>query len=593
MLTVVAMALAAVSLVAGATGVLGTREAPAVERHQLAFPSLGPTEFWGGLMALAPDGSGMVYLDAAGETEKALYYKRRGEADGTLLPGTEGARDPAFSPDGTWVAFRQDGRLVKRPVQGGAPVTLADGVDAGFSAVHWMKDGHILFELDEGDRLARIAEDGGSPVDTLGDVGSMRWLRGIEGANFALVVRCSNGCALGLADFATREVEYVLDEVDRAWYVPSGHIVYVRIDGAVFAVPFDVETREMGSGDTPLFEGLRTSSGASDMILCDDGSMLYVRGRDGANAAGDREYLVWTDRDGTFERVDTDWGPTDLDPPSLSPDGTRAALGVRGDRPEIWVKELPAGPLTRVSDPDFVAFGPVQWTPDGRSLVYTRVGQEAGGEVVRRRADGSQAEPEVLFRSGVGVGHVSLTPAGDGFLYHTINQPRDIGFVDVAADSALLILDRDFTEMAPALSPDGRWLAYTSTATGDREVFLRPFPNVGDSRVQVSNGGGSEPVWSRDGSQLFFRSGASLMAAGIRADSTVTVTSRTELFEVGRDYIARIASRSFDVAADGGRFLMVRNAETVVPEGGDVLGATLILVHNWLAEVAQILGEAR
>jgi serine/threonine-protein kinase len=593
MLAFAATAVAVVSLAAGVAGLLGSRGEPAaVERHKLEFPSLGPGTFWGGAMALAPDGSGMVYADASGDGEQALYYKGRGEAEGTLLPGTEGARDVAFNPDGTWVAFRQDGRLLKRPIRGGAPVTLTVGVDRGASAIHWMKDGTILFELDEGDRVARIAEDGGSPVDTLGDVGSMRWLQGIEGADFALVVNCAGGCSLGVADFATRQVEYILDGVDRAWYLPSGHIVYVRTDGAVFAAPFDVDTREMGSVGTPLFEGVRTAVGLTDMVLGDDGTMVYVRGGSGASA-GDREYLVWADRDGTFEPVDPDWALSDLDAPSLSPDGTRVALGVYGQVPEIWVKELPAGPFTRVSDPGSLAFAPVQWTPDGRSLVYARVLQEGGVQIVRVRADGSQSDAEVLFSSPVRIGHPSLTPSGDGFVFHTSNRPQDIGFADGTTDSLTLILDRESGEMAPALSPDGRWLAYASDAAGELEIFIRPFPNLGDSRVQVSIAGGTEPVWSRDGAELFFRSGGSLMAAGIRADSALEVTSRTELFEMGRDYISRAGSRGYDVGADGRRFLMVRNAEAAGPEESEAPEATLILVKNWLTEVARMLGEGR
>ncbi|MEJ2205301.1 MAG: protein kinase, partial [Gemmatimonadota bacterium] len=255
MLAFAAMAVAVVSLVAGGMGFLGSPDVPApVERLKLEFPSPGPGHFWGGTMALAPDGSGMIYPDSDGNGGIALYYKARGDEEGRLLPGTEDARDPTFSPDGTWVAYRQDGFLVKRPILGGAPVTLADGVDQGASAVHWMRDGRILFELTQGDRLARIAEDGGSPVDTLGDVGTMRWLQGIEGADYALVVRCSGGCRLGLADFATREVEIILDAVERAWYLDSGHIVYVRDDGAVFAAPFDVATRTLEASGTPLFE---------------------------------------------------------------------------------------------------------------------------------------------------------------------------------------------------------------------------------------------------------------------------------------------------------------------------------------------------
>jgi hypothetical protein len=266
------------------------------------------------------------------------------------------------------------------------------------------------------------------------------------------------------------------------------------------------------------------------------------------------------------------------------------ALGVWNEVGEVWVKELPDGPLTRISDPEMAAMAPARWTPDGRSLVYRR-GNDGTSEIVKIRADGSQGEPEVLFRSAVGIGLPSLTPGGDGFVYATLNRPRDIGFADGSADSITLVLEREFNETGPALSPDGRWLAYASNVTGDQEVFVRPFPNVGDSRVQVSVGGGSEAVWSRDGSELFYRSGPMLMAAEIRADSAFEVVERTELFEMGRDYISRPGAVSYDVSPDGRRFLMVRNIEAPGPEEEGRPEAALILIENWFSELRERMGE--
>jgi hypothetical protein len=377
--------------------------------------------------------------------------------------------------------------------------------------------------------------------------------------------------------------------VDRAWYLPSGHIVYVRSDGAVFAAPFDVESRTLGSQAVPLFEGVRTAVARADMVLGQDGTVLFVRGNSGPGG-GDTEYLTWVNRDGTFEAVDPAWAPDDLDAPSLSPDGGRVALGVWNEVGEIWVKELPDGPLTRISDPGKPAMSPARWTPDGRSVVYRR-GNDGTSEIVKIRADGSQGEPEVLFRSSVSLGLPSLTPDGEGFVYVTWNRPRDIGFADGSSDSINFVLEREFNETGPALSPDGRWLAYASDVTGDQEVFVRPFPNVGDSRVQVSVGGGSEVVWARDGSELFYRSGPMLMAAEVGTDPAFEVVERTELFEMGRDYISRPGAVSYDVSPDAQRFLMVRNLEAPGPEEEERPEATLILIENWFTELARFLGE--
>jgi Tol biopolymer transport system component len=198
----------------------------------------------------------------------------------------------------------------------------------------------------------------------------------------------------------------------------------------------------------------------------------------------------------------------------------------------------------------------------------------------------------VLLSSAAPIGLPSLTPSGEGIVYATLSRPRDIGFADGATDTVALILRRGFSETAPLLSPDGRWLAYVSDVTGEQEVFVRPFPNVEDSRVQISVGGGNEPVWSRDGRELFYKSGSMLLAAAVEADSVLVVTSRTELFAWGGDYIARREARSYDVSLDGGRFLMARNAEAPgLQAAAETPKATLVLVQNWLTELTRMLVE--
>jgi Tol biopolymer transport system component len=193
----------------------------------------------------------------------------------------------------------------------------------------------------------------------------------------------------------------------------------------------------------------------------------------------------------------------------------------------------------------------------------------------------------VLFATedGEGIGDFGLTPDGESLVIRT--RGTDIAYRDRESDSTVWLLTSDAAELAPTLSPDGHWLAYTSSVTGELEVFVRPFPDVMGSRTQVSIDGGTEPVWGRRGATLYYKGPDSLMAASYTAEERFVVTGRESLFDTG-DFINRAGSRSYDVSASG-RFVFVQNAETVDDdEGGEQ--AIMILVENWFTELRELLG---
>jgi hypothetical protein len=212
--------------------------------------------------------------------------------------------------------------------------------------------------------------------------------------------------------------------------------------------------------------------------------------------------------------------------------------------------------------------------------------------ILRLRADGSSPTPDTLLSPVQGdLGYPQFMPDGSGLLFvdFTGDTP-DLALLEVGSDSLVTLFATDFVEMAPTVSPDGRWLAYTSNITGEFEVFVRPFPDIMSGRTQVSNRGGIEPVWAKDGGELFYRNENFLVAAAYRADSTFVVESRTELFEYGEDrYIVRYPGRSYDVDAAGERFLTVRYPSTT-GESTEAPRADMILVQNWFEELRQRLG---
>jgi hypothetical protein len=467
-------------------------------------------------------------------------------------------------------------------------VTLAEDAGDNFTGLDRMEDGRILYEIEESDMLAIIADDGSQPPDTVADPGSNRWAHAIPGAEAALLLDCP-GCDLGIVSYETAEIQYVLENVARAWHVPTGHIVYVRSDGAVFAAAFDPETLTMADIGTPLFEGVRVGNGFADMVVGDDGTMVYVTGS--SVASGNTEYLTWVDREGNYAEVDPSWEHMNLSAPALSPDGRRVALALESTdgSTEIWVKELPDGPLTRITHLEASSFNPF-WSPDGGSIVFTHLTQDAPATIRRIRSDGSTRETEILLEADSDpVFFPNLTPDGTGFVFNTPN-PADLGYHDIEADTTRMLLTADYGEFAGTISPDGRWLAYVSFSTGEAEVFVRPFPDVERSRVQISRNGGWEPRWAHNGRELFFRSeDRDLVVATYAADSTFTVESRTVLFRVGFDYINRGGSVSYAVDATDERFLMVRNSEA--QDDGDAEVGDMILVQNWFTELEERLGS--
>ena len=319
--------------------------------------------------------------------------------------------------------------------------------------------------------------------------------------------------------------------------------------------------------------------------------MVYVTGS--SAGAANTEYLVWVDREGNYTEVDPSMKRISLSAPALSPDGRRVALSLQTEDGalEIWVKELPDGPLTRVTYLEANSFYPT-WTPDGRSLVFTHVEPDSPNTIRRVRADGSSRETEVLYRAESEPAlFPNLTPDGTGFVFHTPN-PGDLGFHDIEADTTGMLLTAEYGEFAGTISPDGRWLAYTAFSTGEAEIFVRPFPDVERSRVQVSRDGGWEPRWAHNGRELFFRSDAGeLVVAAYTADSAFTVESRTPLFPMGSEYIFRDGSASYAVDTNDERLLLVRNSEAQDARVGPV--GDMILVQNWFVELEERLGGGR
>ena len=595
----VAAGLAAALAVALVALILSAPDPPATERQRIVLtPFSGVPPNWLATgAALEPGGDGIVFSDTAGSGSGiwAFWFKPGGQADPVLLPNTVEADRPVFSPDGEWLAFfTAENELRKQPLRGGTSVLLADSAGAGtLAALAWLEDGTILFESAES-QLRRVGEDGGeieiiAERDDLG--GTPSHLDPLRGHSGALMITCPTGsCGPGtgvlwLVALERDTLAVLREDVVRAWHTADDQVVYVDTRGAVFAAPLDREALTLGT-PTPLFDGVRASVITAEILLDVDGTLLYRQG----SGSGTRvnEQVVWVDRTGQPTPVDADW-LGDFETLALSPDESRLAITDETADQAIWVKELPDGPLTRLT-PDAGHIRP-DWMPDGRHVVY-RAGDPASSLVYEiRRADAS-TEPRPFLRLDEAViQQVDVSRDGRYVVYRVNSSPDgDLRYAEIRDGDTThhdLIIRPGTNELVPALSPDDRWLAYVSDVSGTPEVYVRPFPDVMSARVKVSDGGGYEPGWSHDGSELFYMDGDGMfVAAAVETEPAFRIAAREPLFQKGGPFSTSIPTeRRYDVTRDG-RFVMIALGAN---QGSEPEISELILVDDWFTELRSIL----
>jgi Tol biopolymer transport system component len=540
----------------------------------------------------APDGSWLVYM-GPGEGAPQLWIKRREEYEATPLAGTEGARNPVVSPSGRSIAFTVEGVLRRIPVAGGPSETLSDSANKDFPAVAWLDDGTLIFN-DYGYGLRRVAEEGG-PSEIV-------WTPlTLETRTMAITVTAlpeSRGVLFGVCDFNCATVQQVwaldlrsgeshrvLADAMFATYAPTGHLIAARYREPTaqefmtdaFAVRFDLETLQTIGETVTLYEdvtGLSWSRAGTALLEFSGFPPTFE--------------AVWVDRDGRATPIDTAWQFDALAWDrtlgwALSPDGSRLAIGLEGERvADIWIKQLDDGPVSPLNSGETRVYQP-RWASDGRSVTYLAFDRSAGeAGIYTKRADGT-GSAELVYSNPQARG-IAVGGTADWLVVMTGDTQRDIvGFRPGLDSVAIPLLAEEYDEMAPALSPDGRWLAYTSDESGQAEVYVRPFPNVGDRRWTVSLRGGYSPLWAHSGRELFYISADDeMVAAEVETDPAFRVTQRRVLFELSPDFVIDSMHTAHDISPDDRRFIMVRRVampETLQPE--------LVVVDNffeWLKD---------
>jgi serine/threonine-protein kinase len=574
---------------AAAWGWLGRPARPGTSWQYVSFGNGPVPTTIGPALALSPDGASLAVKDEI--QNGRLWIKRRGELDPVPLPGTERASNPAFSPDGEWLAFVADGRLKKIRPAGGAAITLADSVAAPFGGAAWLDDGTLIYVGAGLSDLRRVSAAGGPSSAALLDsalagfgLGGPTALPGSRGVLFTV---CNSGCVtmgVQVLDLRTGQRRVLLDDVVTASYLPTGQLLYVRRDGAALVAPFDLDRLEITGAAVPVLESVFVTIGTAQLAWSPAGTLAYLRG---TGIAAEREF-VRVARDGAPVPIDTAWHGA-YNSFALAPDGRRLAVGtgLASGALGVWIKQLDRGPFTRLT------FGGQDrrpaWSPDGRIVAFVR---DSGNysAVFARPADGSGAD-RLLARLDRAIQEITWSPDGRWVVVRTDNGAAgagDLVGVRTSGDTTpVLLVASEFTELHPAISPDGRWLAYASNESGANEVYVRPFPATSGGRWQVSNGGGAQPRWSPDGRELFFTSADfSLVAAQVRTAPAFEVTELRPLFAVS-GFTFDAFHQSFDVLPGGRGFVFLRERRS----GQASSAPAIVYAENWFADLRGRLGR--
>ncbi len=537
-------------------------------------------------LAIAPSGRRVVFVGPNG-ADNALWVRELDQPAARPLPDTKGAFAPFFSPDGQSVGFvtADGGRLALKVIAltGGVARTLVADSVAQFGGADWADDGQIYF-TDASRNLARVSSSGGAVTriarpDSTQAIQELDFPDVLPGSRQALVMVWKGSITsnhIGLVDVASGAVTD-LAPGSYVRYIGGGMIVIGTAEGNLLEAPLDARGGRLAGTPVLVRRNVQTdgSNGTVQFAVSSNGTLVYQP------TSGDRAGLVWVDRDGQRTAVPSDPALV-VSALALSPDASQIAVtrSELGDD-QIWIEQLATGALSRLSFDVVSANRPV-WTPDGKRVAYL-ASRDGRRTAWMRRADGSDAA-EPASPPDVGLDEILFDPQGRFTLFRSEGSgpgSRHLMQIRNGVDSTpRSILPSRYDNYAIALSPDGQWLAYVSAEAGTPQVHVRPFPNVDSARYVVSVGGGVEPLWRRDGKELFFRSQrGDMYAVPVTTGRSFTHGVPHLLFD-GTGLGMQEYYRGYDVHPDGRRFLMVTAG------GSDA--TSLNVIFNWRAELKQL-----
>jgi eukaryotic-like serine/threonine-protein kinase len=553
------------------------------------------------VLAISDDGTRLVYA-AAAAARTQLFLRPLDRFQAVAIAGTDGATAPFFSPDGEWVGFHSGDTLKRVSLAGGTPLKIADAPSV--ASATWGDDDTILFATTAGDGIWRVtagaAQQLTRPDPAKGETrhSDPQLLPGGKTALISVTVGGQTHPAVLTLATAQWQTLTGIATGGGARFVPPGHLVYAQSGGLVI-VGFDAERGELRGSPVPLLDRVESAANAaSQFAVSGNGTLVYVPGQTARPARS----LIMMDRDGRASPLTS--ARASYAHPRLSPDGRWVAVTVETETgSDVWVYDLQRGTRTRLTSNG--ASGYPIWTPDGKNVTYHSASSEQWTLFTRAADASAPAQPLLRLQraDGGASAAAALLPgtlptlsgsnpqypmswSGDGrVLAFTERKPsaeRDIWVMEQGSDPSPFLVT-PFDESAPSLSEDGRFLAYVSDESGRPEVYVQPYPGPG-GRWLISTDGGTDPVWSASGRELYYRGSDGILAVSIQAAPVFTAGAPRRVLQARFD--GSEAARNFDASRDGQRFVTVRSDESEAP-------LQFHAVFNWLTEIQRRVGPAK
>ncbi len=550
---------------------------------------------YGASTVLSPDGSRLAYVLGLGN-EHRIEIRQLDQWQGTLVVEGQGADrpyQPFFSPDGTWLGFNSTTEMRKVPVTGGTSIKLCDISRA--RGASWGEDGTIAFAPDPGSGLMRVSENGGEPtvlteLDAASGELSHRWPQWLPGGKSVLFTSYRTGM-----DDQSGHVEIVDAESGQRTVVHrggsygryletgsgAGFILYTH-SGSLFAIPYDRKKLQATGSASPVIEGVTFGSneGSAQFSTSANGTLAYASGD--AGTAG-QIAMVRLGHEGDTEPL---WPEHQVfSNPRYSPDGVDLAVQVASEgQADIWIYNAERGVPTRLTFSESDDLSPV-WSPDGEYVYYAAEVDDK--YVIKRKLADGTGDAELIYASERNVSPESVSPDGTQlvFVEMVVANNIDIGILPLAEpDEPRMLLNSKFIEIAPRISPNGRWLAYCSEESGTFEIYVRALDGRG--KWQISSGGGFWPMWAPDGSKLYFLNGRALRVADVDLDQATFRAGRSRVL-LETDFANTGIDSPIDISADGLHFV------TFQDKGADSSDTHrhVELVLNWADELRARFGK--
>jgi Tol biopolymer transport system component/tRNA A-37 threonylcarbamoyl transferase component Bud32 len=528
----------------------------------------------GGGSAISPDGKAIAFVAVSAGNSK-LWVRPLDSFTAREFSGTEGAQLPFWSPDGRSLGFFAGGKLKRIELSGSPPVVLADAPSPRGGT--WNSAGSIVFSTGAGG-LQRMAASGGTPTLLTGvdSVGELRWPQFLPDGRrilYTASTRGSSGIYLGSLDRPGEKTRLSEDTSTGAYAAPRGRypgsLLWIRAN-TLMAQPLDLDRGQL-SGEAVSVAGAEVVGGLGfatypPFSVSNDGKILI-------GTESDQYQLTWFSRDG--KGLSTVGRPDRYAALRISPKGDRAAVALvdSSGKRDLWQLEFARGVQSRITmnGGGFVAV----WSPDGQRLAYHLLARVA---LFTRNVN--SAGPEELVLQSKSAAYINdWSPDGRSLLYTEASPESqyDLWLVPTTGDrQRVSFLKTPFNESHGQFSPDGKWIAYTSDESGQPEIFVQS-QTAGEFKRQISNGGGSFSRWRRDGSELYYRAlDGNLMATPVRASARgLEVGTATTLFRIVEPL--GTFAYPYDVAPDGQRIL------ALAPAGGAGSTTPLMLLVNWEA----------